>query len=58
MTKFKYRSRGTNNADWQLGEIEADSKEDAIKKLDEIFGIKRDSNGKPLLHLVTVELVK
>ena len=58
MTTFKYRSRGTNNEDWQLGTIEAESKEDAIKKLDDIFGISRDSSGRQITKNVIVELIK
>lgn len=45
MKKFLYKSKGTAD-DWTEDVIEAESQEDAQKKLDEIFGVKRDKNGK------------
>lgn len=41
---FTYKSKGTAD-DWTDDTIEADSREDAIKALDQIYGIKRDENG-------------
>lgn len=42
---FTYKSKGTAD-DWTDDQVEADSREDAIKKLDQIYGIKRDDKGK------------
>lgn len=56
--KFTYRSKGTVD-DWTTEVVEADSKEDAIKKLDEIYGIKRDKNGKQTnADMIKVEITK
>lgn len=58
MAQFIYKSKGTAD-DWTEDKIEASDKQDAIKKLDQIFGITRDSNGKQTNpEYVQVEIVK
>lgn len=58
MATFNYRSRGTANTTWQEGTIEAESKQDAQDKLDEIFGIQRDESGEQTnSDLIKVEVL-
>lgn len=55
--KFTYRSKGTVD-DWTTETIEAESKEDAQKKLDEIYGVIRDKNGKQTnADMLKVEII-
>lgn len=42
--KFTYRSKGTAD-DWTSDTIDADNEQEAIQKLDEIYGIIRDDQG-------------
>lgn len=54
---FTYRSKGTND-DWTTDSVEADSKADALRKLDEIYGVIRDENGNPAnSDMIKVELI-
>lgn len=55
---FTYRSKGSAD-DWTEETIEAENKVDALKKLDAIYGIKRDKNGKQLndKEYIIVELL-
>lgn len=58
---FKYRSKGAANDDWAPGEIEAEDKAAAQVKLDEIYGVQRDNNGKQLeknKKMVEVEIIE
>lgn len=56
--KFTYRSKGTAD-DWTNDTIEAETKAEAIKKLDEIYGISRDKKGKQTnADMVKVEIIK
>jgi len=41
---FKYRAKGSAD-DWVEYTIEAADKDEAQKKLDDIYGIERDKNG-------------
>lgn len=56
--KFTYRSKGTTD-EWATDVVEADTKEDAIKKLDKIYDVQRDKNGKQTnADVIKVEIIK
>jgi hypothetical protein len=55
--KFTYRSKGTAD-EWTEESVEADSREEAQNKLDEIYGITRDEQGNQTnANVVQVELI-
>ena len=57
MMIFQYRSKGSAD-DWTEDTIEAEDKAEAIKKLDTIYAVERDKNGKQTNgDMVQVELV-
>lgn len=58
MIEFKYRCKGNMDTDWNERTIEADDQADAIRKLDEIYGVQRDENGNATnTGAIQVELV-
>lgn len=53
---FTYKSKGSAD-DWTEDTIEAANEAEAISKLDQIYGIKRDDEGNQTnAHIVQVEL--
>lgn len=55
---FTYKSKGTAD-DWTNDTIEAEDENDAIAKLDKIYGIQRDKDGNQTNgDMIEVELVK
>lgn len=45
MSKFLYKSKGTNNDTWNVGAVDAESQAAAQKWLDKTFAIKKDESG-------------
>jgi hypothetical protein len=59
MPVFKYQSRGSANDEWNKDTITAESEAEALTKLDEIYGIERDEDGKQTNpDAVQVQLIK
>lgn len=56
--KFIYRSKGSAD-DWTEDVIVADNKKEAIKKLDEIYGVIRDKQGiQTNSKMIQVEIIE
>lgn len=56
--KFTYKSKG-NADDWTNDTVEAETKKEAQEKLDKIYGITRDKNGKQTnKDIVQVVIIK
>lgn len=57
--KVTVKSKGMNNDDWAVHEVEVSSKENAQAEIDAMFAVKRDKNGKQTnADMIQVEIVE